>query len=912
MANKTIRLLSFLLALVITAGVFFAVPLTAGATEEETPYFDHGTCGASAAENVQWFTFNDGSIAILGDGAIASYLPDGSANPTAPWYTSGYLMATLTSTKVAVEDGVTAIGDYDFYLPSAYLIVNQMVSVDLPESLISIGAHAFENQSKLQKITIPLNVSSIGADAFAGCAQLRHIDFYCDPTPTALEWADDSRPFTTQVTCHINPRYEDKVDELNRTYKAKNVNFEANLYNGLINESDGVERNIKAYMAQETTSILGGAVPVVVIGTFSGQKKSVTHGSNGFATCVRLGTEGNYRYYVHTNNSSGNINEVTLNPTSGIVTAVSDTPHDTLRLTVRIEYIGASIVKIIYEIQNIGESPVDNVMLGGTGDIKIGADDYAAISPLTEDESQVGFYMTSRKAYDQSGSDYATLGFIGQGVKLNSTDDEPLPAATYFYGPVAGNKGQSATGVYKHRLMPERVFTPGTGAQISGAYNTDNKGDAGMSYYWDVGTVAAEETKKYAVLFSVYGNDTTQADSGQSMVTEKSKTYYTVTWNGHNGTALLKQAVESGTAPVYDGETPVKPSDDSYHYEFKGWSSDGGTTVLSPGELPVVDGDVTYTAQFEPKPKFFAKHSLTLDDGDIGVNFYIDPRGAGLTAEDVTEGTKTITIQFSWYNKTGTYKISAEDLNTKDGTDYFKATCRVAAAEMAYNIHAVAFISDSPSVLGAEYTKEHDNYSVMQYGKTIITASENTFDHQEALVALARTMLDYGAKAQVVFDRQQDIDGSAVPLANDFSVYPGSSFGYTMAAHTIAGSVPDVEAPEDSGLRFYGVSMIFLSKTTIRLYYRVTDRAAFEELSNRSDFKQNGSLYYLETAGIRADRLDDDNSFRIGDTAYTYSGLDYAGRLQGRPSSHEQNLGTAIYWYSTAANAYFASVGEGA
>ena len=52
---------------------------------------------------------------------------------------------------------------------------------------------------------------------------------------------------------------------------------------------DGIKRNIRAFVGQESSKIFCGAVPFVVIGTFSGDKKSVTRASNGFASCVKIG-----------------------------------------------------------------------------------------------------------------------------------------------------------------------------------------------------------------------------------------------------------------------------------------------------------------------------------------------------------------------------------------------------------------------------------------------------------------------------------------------------------------------------------------------------------------------------------------------------------------------------------------------
>ena len=59
------------------------------------------------------------------------------------------------------------------------------------------------------------------------------------------------------------------------------------------------------------------------------------------------------------------------------------------------------------------------------------------------------------------------------------------------------------------------------------------------------------------------------------------------------------------TEQVYDGENPVNvPADPTKeHYDFTGWSADGGTTLLTKAQIEAttVEADVTYVAQFAPK-----------------------------------------------------------------------------------------------------------------------------------------------------------------------------------------------------------------------------------------------------------------------------------------------------------------------
>ncbi|MBR5947341.1 MAG: InlB B-repeat-containing protein [Clostridia bacterium] len=71
----------------------------------------------------------------------------------------------------------------------------------------------------------------------------------------------------------------------------------------------------------------------------------------------------------------------------------------------------------------------------------------------------------------------------------------------------------------------------------------------------------------------------------------------------------MDEGVPFGETPTYNGEEPTKPEDDEYTYNFIGWDPD-----ISP-----VEGDITYTAVFDPveKPNYSVVFTVTADPDQV-------------------------------------------------------------------------------------------------------------------------------------------------------------------------------------------------------------------------------------------------------------------------------------------------------
>lgn len=373
---------------------------------------------------------------------------------------------------------------------------------------------------------------------------------------------------------------------------------------------------------------------------------------------------------------------------------------------------------------------------------------------------------------------------------------------------------------------------------------------------------------------------------------------------------------------LYCIKAPANVAIDAYFglLQRGGWKDlEGDGSIISTQttlEIPgLITADVsTIPASSEVKMycvedlgfKFFAEtgHSLSLN-GDFAVNFYIDFGGyvSGYNWLEIFPAT----IEFDWYNKHYEHRISSADYDPETG--WYKIPCRVAAAEMNYPIHAKMTYMDRDC---GDWI--NDTYSVRKYGDVILDSSsdfsvkyvnDNGADKYAKLTDLVKKMLDYGAKAQTVFDRTD------VALANH-------DIDYTMTEITADTITPKKGSMKDGldalGLEYQGTTVVFLSTTTLRHYYSITNQAAFDAVKDTANFtykddKLSSGVIYFEKTDIPAAELDEVQSFEIGGKTYNYSVLDYSrGVLKSSAMTPaEKQLAMATYWFNDAANTFFSA-----
>ncbi len=111
-------------------------------------------------DNATYTLYDNGKLVISGSGATYDY-----EERTSPLYRYRYLIK-----NIIIEDGITHIGSYLAY--NNYPVLNEgdegLYSVQLPDSVKSIGKYAFCRTSDKCIINMPANLESIGEYAFYG------------------------------------------------------------------------------------------------------------------------------------------------------------------------------------------------------------------------------------------------------------------------------------------------------------------------------------------------------------------------------------------------------------------------------------------------------------------------------------------------------------------------------------------------------------------------------------------------------------------------------------------------------------------------------------------------------------------------------------------------------------------------
>lgn len=168
------RFVSLLLAISMIFSLMPVSAVTAFAESEnggEVTTVDSGYCGAdNGGENLRWTLDNNGVLTISGSGAMKDYTWD--ENVRLDWY-----VRKKDIRSVVLDNRITHIGDYAFdkctNIESVrYTGYTGNAGVALPESVTTIGVHAFSDTGVTGTLKLPEHLTEIDSLAFYHCRKL--------------------------------------------------------------------------------------------------------------------------------------------------------------------------------------------------------------------------------------------------------------------------------------------------------------------------------------------------------------------------------------------------------------------------------------------------------------------------------------------------------------------------------------------------------------------------------------------------------------------------------------------------------------------------------------------------------------------------------------------------------------------
>lgn len=131
-----------------------------------TPEVSQDIIKSGADQNITWKLTKDGTLYLSGKGEMPR------------WFTvKGYTEVDTTpwvKYKNQIKKGV--IGSGLTSVSNAFIDCGELTSIEIPNSVTTIGIAAFENCSKLISVEIPNGVTTIPLRAFSGCTKLKNIN----------------------------------------------------------------------------------------------------------------------------------------------------------------------------------------------------------------------------------------------------------------------------------------------------------------------------------------------------------------------------------------------------------------------------------------------------------------------------------------------------------------------------------------------------------------------------------------------------------------------------------------------------------------------------------------------------------------------------------------------------------------
>ena len=262
------------------------------------------------------------------------------------------------------------------------------------------------------------------------------------------------------------------------------------------------------------------------------------------------------------------------------------------------------------------------------------------------------------------------------------------------------------------------------------------------------------------------------------------------------------------------------------------WSVDGEKVSL---QTTGSAAEFTFTAVKNGSVIGDKFYGYTLNpNGTIAINMYMN-------LPDEVAANQDSYMEFTLPDGT-TSTMKVADARRKD--EYYIFSCKITAREMADDVTAKMIVD---SQTGKKYT-----VSVQKYAEYIITHPEQ---YSATAVQLVKSMLNYGAAAQTLFNYHTETLANSILGSDDQAVAKVDFQSYKS----------EIEKTDNTGIRWYGGSLLLKSGTCIRDYFILDETSSINEYSfyNNSTKLEpvervidGTTYYYVEIPDIKAQNLD--------------------------------------------------------
>ena len=321
------------------------------------------------------------------------------------------------------------------------------------------------------------------------------------------------------------------------------------------------------------------------------------------------------------------------------------------------------------------------------------------------------------------------------------------------------------------------------------------------------------------------------------------------------------------------------------------WTADGQEVTLNAVGK---DKEFTFVPVYSNSIIGDSFYGYTLNlDGTIAINMYMD----------LPEKVASNNDAYMEFTIPGVRTSKVTITESKRSGKHYIFTFRVAAKEMAQDVKAKMMIN---GISGKVYT-----VSVQKYAQYILNHPN---DYPSTDANLVKSMLNYGAATQILFNYQtNNIANSILDSADQIISEPENIFDAFKS---------NVTVPSNTGINWYGGSLVLESDTCIRNYF-VLDNSA--SINNYSFWYNNSSLqpvervidgttyYYVEISNIKAQNLEMFPELSVKKAGniediitVRYNAFSYAYDLKNSTNPDKETLAVtyALYQYSKMAQQF--------